>query len=132
MGRYFFWLAGMGSSFLLYLWPVTLGLAIWAALSWYSTLRRRPDTVVRDVLWSISPLVGTLVILVLGCVLVREGWNAANWPWAEFFLQLLWSLVLVTLGRGTRPLFAAMFTLELWVSYWMAAVAAMSISDKWI
>jgi hypothetical protein len=132
MGGYFLWLAEMGSSFLLYVWPVTLGLTVWTALCWWSTIRRRRHTVGRDLPWSICPLAGTLLILGLGCVLAHEGPAAANWPWAVFLVQLVGSIVLLSRGRETLHLFVAMFTLELWISYWMAGVSGMSISDKWL
>jgi hypothetical protein len=132
MFAYFLWLIEMGASILIYFWPVTLGLVIWNVISWSRAIDRRPAMNKRDFLWSICPLVGTLVILVLGCALAQAGMDASEWPVRALIVQLVGSVALLIRARGIRGAFAAVYTLELWLSCCMALVAGMSISDKWV
>jgi hypothetical protein len=132
MVGYFFMLLVTGLELLIYLWPVTLALVIWTVVAWSKTIGRRPNKGRGDLLWSICPLACALVILIVGCALAQAGIDAAAWPLKVWLVQFVGSIALVIRARGSRAAFAAMFTLELWVSYCMAAAAGMAISDKWV
>jgi hypothetical protein len=137
---YFLWLLSMVPSFLIYFWPVSLGLAVLTTIGVVIWLRQklRPRIPVATIL---SCLTFTIAILLYG-TLHAVGPNWEPKPYADIAPYVVYGILLIQLvasvtlviftKRGLRIFMSAIVAWELVVSLSSGFIALMSVSSQWL
>jgi hypothetical protein len=122
------------------IWQVSVPLlAVFAAVSvWHFALKKRRLT--RKYFLILLPFLVMLPVLLLGAVSNYELRGRIPWLYGISLplvnglsaLQLLLNIGLVAVNRGFRWLTVAAGLLEIWLGFWVSAVAGMSISGVWL
>ena len=136
--RYFLWLADQALGGLLYFWPLTLGLTVLVVATLVGVVRRR-DLTVRNVLWSVTPVMIPAALIAWGVVFRDVGLDddlQLTWEsravYALLLAQLPVSTVAVWRAVSARLFAAALSALIAHYSFWAAFVAGMSVTNDWI
>lgn len=139
--QYTFWLCGQAMSALFYFWPISLilvaGFVI--ALVVRSPFFGAGAKFCRRHLFIFSPLVVTMLILILGTVMAHPSTSQIQAPsWPDYlvdvllFIQLVVSIWVVWLMKGYRWFSVFAVALQQWFGLACAFIAGMSVTGDWL
>ncbi len=128
---HFFWLTGQALNGVAYLWPVSLGLFATLVASVAMDIKHRRIEVDRRLTWLAMPMVGTILMLIVGVAFERKA-TMAFLPYVVLVIIVALCVWTVYRSRGFRITAAAVSLQILWLSLWCGFVTVMSITGDWL
>jgi hypothetical protein len=128
---YFFWLAGQAFGGVIYFWPVSLVLSAALIASMAMDVKRGRMKANRRIAWLAMPMLGTILMLVVGVVFEKRE-AMAFLPYVVLAIVFALCVWTVYKSRGFRITAAAVSLQILWLSLWCGFVTVMSITGDWL
>lgn len=128
---YFFWLIEQASGGLFYIWPVTLGILIFAIVAFIFVLKTQKEAFQKNYKFLPVPLIGTVIILLVGVLFEKK----ENFIFTTYFaigFTVLLAGISIYKSKNIWPIAVTSSLLILWFSFWCWFVSGMSITGDWL
>jgi len=125
------WLGGQALLFIILLWPVSLALLTFIAISGYWTFEHQRHPLRRQHLGLLIPAASIPLFWLVGSVFENQPRYAPVLDMILDLLVVLSAYILFALKKTRLFAFSVLLWI-LWCAFWSAAVATMSITNIWL